>query len=82
MFPQIEYMRNGRDWTYNKISNATTATISLYRAVQTQAIRVGTTPGDVLLSIIRNSSLRLSELLDNMKDRGSEVFALFTSAYK
>ncbi|KAL7074476.1 hypothetical protein ACQ4LE_006301 [Meloidogyne hapla] len=69
----IEYMRNGRDWTYNKISNATTATIALCREVQTQAIRVGTTPGDVLLGIIRHCSTRLNELLGNMSDRGSEL---------
>jgi hypothetical protein len=66
-------MRYGRDWTYNKINNATASTISLCRAVQTQAIRVGTAPGDVLLGIIRHSATRLHALLGSMSDRGSEV---------
>jgi hypothetical protein len=69
----LDYMRYGRDWTYNKISNGTSATLSLCRAVQTQAIRVGTTPGEVLLGIIRHSATRLHALLGSMSDRGSEL---------
>jgi len=66
-------MRSGKDWTYNKISNGTTATVALCRAVTDQAIRVGTTPGAVLLDIIRQSSTRLEELLGNLNEKGSQV---------
>uniref|UniRef100_A0A915LY75 Vinculin n=1 Tax=Meloidogyne javanica TaxID=6303 RepID=A0A915LY75_MELJA len=61
------------DWTYNKISNGTTATVALCRAVTDQAIRVGTTPGAVLLDIIRQSSTRLEELLGNLNEKGSQL---------
>ncbi|CAK5056344.1 unnamed protein product [Meloidogyne enterolobii] len=69
----VDYMRSGKDWTYNKISNGTTATVALCRAVTDQAIRVGTTPGAVLLDIIRQSSKRLEELLGNLNEKGSQL---------
>jgi hypothetical protein len=51
--------------------------IELRKEIEAKANRVKSSPGDVLLDIIRHYASKLNEQLSKMRERGAEVFNLF-----
>jgi hypothetical protein len=50
--------------------------IELRKEIEAKANRVKSSPGDVLLDIIRHYASKLNEQLSKMRERGAEVFNL------
>jgi hypothetical protein len=48
--------------------------IEMRKEIEAQAIRVKSSPGEVLLGIIRHYSSKLNDQLAKLRERGAEVF--------
>ena len=70
---KVDYLKQRQEWTYNKVGQLSSSMVQMRNNIEAQASRVKSSPGEVLLGIIRHYSARLNEQLSNLRERGSEV---------
>lgn len=70
---QVDYLKQRQEWTYTKVNQLSTSMVEFRKEIEAKASRVKSSPGAVLLDIIRHYASKLNEQLAKLRERGEEV---------
>jgi hypothetical protein len=71
----IDYVKEGQQWTMDKIDQMNTSVQEFRKKIEADAIEACTTPGEMLLRFIHTYSSKLNEQLHKLREQGAELLS-------